>query len=224
MPYRLVRPGAMSSTTAGSWALLSFSCRRACPKRLCEATDLGLAGGLLAAGMSGQVAPGQVGQGRLGQGLAGSVAIGVITGQQQRTQPARVSPRASFPPASRRRSCLRLGVSTTSSSRGLSPPSDRPCRAYSTRRRRRRRATWISTAQLSCRELPVAVVIGGHCPARGYRVSAVHPAGSIPTYGPVPAPCARRRSGHRGLSPGPRHLSGGPRTRLRSGRRHTGLG
>ena len=37
-------------------------------------------------------------------------------------------------PASRRRSCLRLGVSTTSSSRGLSPPSDRPCRAYSRRR------------------------------------------------------------------------------------------
>ena len=36
-------------------------------------------------------------------------------------------------PASRRRSCLRLGVSTTSSSRGLSPPSDRPCRAYSRR-------------------------------------------------------------------------------------------
>ena len=38
-------------------------------------------------------------------------------------------------PASRRRSCLRLGVSTTSSSRGLSPPIDRPCRAYSRRRR-----------------------------------------------------------------------------------------
>src|SRR5712672_736562 len=34
-------------------------------------------------------------------------------------------------PASQRRSCLRLGVSTTSSSRGLPPPSDRPCRAYS---------------------------------------------------------------------------------------------
>src|SRR5437773_5650664 len=34
-------------------------------------------------------------------------------------------------PASRRRSCLRLGVSITSSSRGLSPPIDRPCRAYS---------------------------------------------------------------------------------------------
>ena len=32
-------------------------------------------------------------------------------------------------PASRRRSCLRLGVSTTSSSRGLSPPSTRPRRA-----------------------------------------------------------------------------------------------
>src|ERR1700750_2548246 len=49
-------------------------------------------------------------------------------------------------PASRRRSCLRLGVSITSSSRGLSPPSDRPCRAYSRRRltaplaRRQRRA------------------------------------------------------------------------------------
>src|SRR3978361_676079 len=41
-------------------------------------------------------------------------------------------------PASRRRSCLRLGVSTTSSSRGLSPPIDRPCRAYSRRRLRRR--------------------------------------------------------------------------------------
>ena len=38
-------------------------------------------------------------------------------------------------PASRRHSCLRLGVSTTSSSRGLSPPSDRPCRAYSRRHR-----------------------------------------------------------------------------------------
>src|SRR6516165_5176202 len=38
-------------------------------------------------------------------------------------------------PASRRRSCLRLGVSTTSSSRGLPPPIDRPCRAYSRRRR-----------------------------------------------------------------------------------------
>lgn len=41
-------------------------------------------------------------------------------------------------PASRRRSCLRLGVSTTSSSRGLPPPIDRPCRAYSRRSLRRR--------------------------------------------------------------------------------------
>src|SRR5438270_1333456 len=40
-------------------------------------------------------------------------------------------------PASRRRSCLRLGVSTTSSSRGLSPPIDRPCRAYSSAHLRR---------------------------------------------------------------------------------------
>src|SRR5437868_14955518 len=39
-------------------------------------------------------------------------------------------------PASRRRSCLRLGVSTTSSSRGLPPPIDRPCRAYSRAARR----------------------------------------------------------------------------------------
>src|ERR687894_2271543 len=52
-------------------------------------------------------------------------------------------------PASRRRSCLRLGVSTTSSSRGLPPPIDRPCRAYSRRRLRRR------------------VVVGLCCPAIG---------------------------------------------------------
>src|SRR5215475_14401601 len=49
-------------------------------------------------------------------------------------------------PASRRRSCLRLGVSTTSSSRGLSPPSDRPCRAYSRRRLRRRRGPALAPA------------------------------------------------------------------------------
>jgi hypothetical protein len=36
-------------------------------------------------------------------------------------------------PASRRRSCLRLGVHTTSSSKGLPPPINRPCRAYSRR-------------------------------------------------------------------------------------------
>jgi hypothetical protein len=42
-------------------------------------------------------------------------------------------------PVSRRRSCLRLGVSTTSSPRGLSPPIDRPCRAYSSAASGRRR-------------------------------------------------------------------------------------
>jgi hypothetical protein len=73
----------------------------------------------------------------------------------------RVSPRASFPPASRRRSCLRLGVSTTSSSRGLSPPIDRPCRAYS-RRRLRRRAGFGHVLPLRSRRagpagLPVSV-------------------------------------------------------------------
>jgi len=37
-------------------------------------------------------------------------------------------------PASRRRRCPWLGVSTTASSRGLSPPSNCPCRAYSDER------------------------------------------------------------------------------------------
>src|SRR5580704_17591787 len=49
-------------------------------------------------------------------------------------------------PASRRRSCLRLGVSTTSSSRGLSPPSDRPCRASS--------STWPPTRPGYAARLP----------------------------------------------------------------------
>ena len=43
---------------------------------------------------------------------------------------AEVCLRLPFDPASRRRRCLRLGVGTTSSSRGLSPPSCRPCQAY----------------------------------------------------------------------------------------------
>ena len=58
-------------------------------------------------------------------------------------------------PASPRRSCLRLGVSITSSSRGLPSPSDRPCRAYSRRRRSaapvarllRRALPWVRLAQ-----------------------------------------------------------------------------
>lgn len=37
---------------------------------------------------------------------------------------------------SRCRSCLRLGVSTTASPRGLSPPGQRPCRAYAQERPR----------------------------------------------------------------------------------------
>ena len=56
-------------------------------------------------------------------------------------------------PASRRRSCLRLGVSITSSSRGLSPPSDRPCRAYSRRRLRRR---WPGVSGGLCLDGPPA--------------------------------------------------------------------
>jgi hypothetical protein len=57
-------------------------------QRHCEAADLGVADGLLAAGASGQVAPGQARKGRVAQGLAGSPAIGVVTAQQQGTQPA----------------------------------------------------------------------------------------------------------------------------------------
>jgi hypothetical protein len=63
-------------------------------------------------------------------------------------------------PASRRRSCLRLGVSTTSSSRGLSPPSDRPCRAYS-RRRLRRRGPGTSVPALPWEARPAHA--GRHC-------------------------------------------------------------
>src|SRR5215468_11833830 len=55
-------------------------------------------------------------------------------------------------PASRRRSCLRLGVSTTSSSRGLSPPIDRPCRAYS--RARLRHVPPLRSGQTLNSELP----------------------------------------------------------------------
>ena len=93
-------------------------------------------------------------------------------------------------PASRRRSCLRLGVSTTSSSRGLSPPSDRPCRAYSRRRLRRRvrrspRRALPGEARPARprRPEPIAALTNSHqrqagttvflaldCPARGHHV------------------------------------------------------
>src|SRR5918911_2565595 len=58
-------------------------------------------------------------------------------------------------PASRRRSCLQLGISTTSSSRGLPPPIDRPCRAYSSRAdtaRTRRRCIRPALAPAPLRE------------------------------------------------------------------------
>lgn len=42
---------------------------------------------MLAAGLSGEFAPGQSGQGRLGQGSTGGAPVGVVTGQQQGTQP-----------------------------------------------------------------------------------------------------------------------------------------
>src|SRR5947209_14862866 len=57
-------------------------------------------------------------------------------------------------PASRRRSCLRLGVSTTSSSRGLPPPIDRPCRAYSRHRLRRRAYLPMIRRHLAVRPAP----------------------------------------------------------------------
>ena len=55
-------------------------------------------------------------------------------------------------PASRRRSCLRLGVSTTSSSRGLSPPIGRPCRAYSRAHLRRARPTGLADLAKDARD------------------------------------------------------------------------
>jgi hypothetical protein len=52
-----------------------------------QAPDLGLADGLLAAGISGELTVSQRGQGRAGQGFAGGLAVAVIAGQQQGTQP-----------------------------------------------------------------------------------------------------------------------------------------
>ncbi len=70
-------------------------------------------------------------------------------------------------PASRRRSCLRTGVSTTSSSRGtFNPPSDRPCRAYSRRHRTRRRWPGIS-AELSAAPRAGRIQIGALAPVTG---------------------------------------------------------
>ena len=54
-------------------------------ERFGQAADLGLADGLLAAGLSGQVPAGQRGKGLTGRGGAGSAAVGVVAGQQQGT-------------------------------------------------------------------------------------------------------------------------------------------
>jgi len=78
-------------------------------------------------------------------------------------------------PASRRRSCLRLGVSTTSSSRGLSPPSDRPCRAYS------RAAPAAPLARRQRRALPWRGPPGARPAAqpRGTQIEAAHTVAQI---------------------------------------------
>jgi hypothetical protein len=47
MPYRLVRPGAMSSTMASNWVGLSFELLPGLAEGECETADLGLADGLL---------------------------------------------------------------------------------------------------------------------------------------------------------------------------------
>jgi hypothetical protein len=119
-------------------------------------------------------------------------------------------------PASRRRSCLRLGVSTTSSSRGLSPPSDRPCRAYSSAAPLRGTAPALPAPRSALRAvragappspqapsdqahsqvtLPMATgtfILAPDCPARGHRINH-GPAGrrmrsATPPIDPMPAP------------------------------------
>jgi hypothetical protein len=65
---------------ASSCLRLSLSCRRPLAERVCQAADLGLADGMLTAGMSGQFPPGQGGKGGAGQGGAGGLAAGVVTG------------------------------------------------------------------------------------------------------------------------------------------------
>ena len=72
---------------ASSWAAVVLELAPGLAQREREAGDLGLADGLLAAGLSGQFAPGQDGKGRLAQGPAGGPAVGVVAGQQQGTQP-----------------------------------------------------------------------------------------------------------------------------------------
>ncbi len=56
-----------------------------------------------------------------------------------------ISPRASFPPASRRSSCLRLVVGAINLHRGLSPSSRWSCQAYGVARRHGCRRNWART-------------------------------------------------------------------------------
>lgn len=86
-PNRLVRPGAMSSTMASSWARLSRSCCQAWPSAKREAADLAIADGLLPARTGAQFTPGQCGQSPLNQGGSGHPAVSVVRGQQQSMQP-----------------------------------------------------------------------------------------------------------------------------------------
>src|SRR5437660_9659942 len=98
-------------------------------------------------------------------------------------------------PASRRRSCLRLGVSTTSCSRGLPPPIDRPCRAYSSAPPAVAR-TWLAYASPS----PARRSDSARCARPGGRARAGRPCGRRvrhdvdgPTARLLPLPASRSR-------------------------------
>lgn len=53
-----------------------------------EAADPGVADGVVAASVNGELAPGQAGERRFCQGAAGGLAIGAVAGQRQGAQPA----------------------------------------------------------------------------------------------------------------------------------------
>src|SRR5260370_36942320 len=108
-------------------------------------------------------------------------------------------------PASRRRSCLRLGVSTTSSSRGPSPPMDRPCRAYSRAALRAvasRGLIVVARTWLPGLRLPRSAFLHPVCwldssqhqqATRPHRIAtgANHPAQHVPTFVPRRAETAK---------------------------------
>jgi len=100
-------------------------------------------------------------------------------------------------PASRRRSCLRLGVSTTSSSRGLSPPIDRPCRAYSRAPSAPLRGRFAPPDPAARSQEPAAIRARGHGEARPQTVNAA-------TAEPLAVTAAMQVSGQRpGRTSGP---------------------